>query len=1067
MKAKSMLFVGRHARVIAVAIGLVALAGVGVPPLIQAQGKNGSAQPIDEDYTKRIHDQTPDKRILTELVDHMVLDTKVPSPLKFFGYIPGENGKLTYHKDIVRYLEALQAASPRVKLWNIGKSEEGRDMVACAVADEATIKNLQKYKDITAQLTDPRKTSEAVAKQLIATGKPIYYASGSIHTPEPGSPEMLMELAYRLAVEDSPFIQEIRNNLIFVFTPASEVDGREKLVDGQRATEGGQPNPGLAYWGHYVQHDNNRDGIGVGLALTNNMLKSFLDLHPTVFHDLHESEPLLYVSTGTGPYNPIVAPIQVTEWWWLAQNEIMEMTKRGVPGVWTYDYYDGWIPNYMFWIGVTHNSIGRFYETQSYGGGGGGGRAAAPPAAAPGAPAAAPAGAAGRGGRGGRGTPPANAAGGAGAAAAAPTTPITEAQQAAAQNGRGGGRGVPGQEKEWYRVDPIPPEGVVWSSRSNVNMQQSALLITLNTVAKNREKFLENYYVKNKQMIEQGKTRAPYAYVVPAKQRRAVEAADLMNLVRREGAEVSTATQAYQIGNVLVTPGDYIVRMDQPYGGIVETLLGVQWYPPDNPRPYDDTGWDIPALRNIKSYRIDDNAILDKPMTVSTADFKIAGVLTGTGSTIVIDHTADNPIITFLFQNKSEKIAIAEQAFDMGGHHFPAGAFIIANANRAALEPQVKEFGLMAWATDTAPSVPAHALTLPRIGYLHSWQSTQDEGWWRMALDKLKVPYTYFGDNLARQGNLRAKYDVILYPQTNVNATGDGMPTGTPTAYKKTDLTPNIGTSPDQTDDTRGGLGRDGLRELAKFVNEGGVLIAEGGPARLFPEYSISSGITVEQPAGLYVQGSVLKTMLVDKTSPVLYGYDQNALGVLFNVGPLFGPGDPAVQAATPDSGRGGRGAATPGGGLLAPMNQPARLTTLDGGAWTPPPNALGMPRGGGPGGLGGAGGGGPGSGFGGRGRGGAAAGPMPTGRDFGVTSTGYPRVLLSFPTDPNDILLSGELTGGEFIAGHPAVIDAPVGKGHAVLFGVRPFWRFETQGDFFLVFNAMLNWDHLDAGHK
>src|SRR5206468_2333953 len=85
-------------------------------------------------------------------------------------------------------------------------------------------------------------------------------------------------------------------------------------------------------------------------------LKSFLDLHPTVFHDLHESVNLLYVSTGTGPYNPNIAPIQVTEWWWLAQNEIMEMTKRGVPGVWTFDYYDGWVPNYMFWIGVMHKT---------------------------------------------------------------------------------------------------------------------------------------------------------------------------------------------------------------------------------------------------------------------------------------------------------------------------------------------------------------------------------------------------------------------------------------------------------------------------------------------------------------------------------------------------------------------------------------------------------------------------------------------------------------------------------------------------------------------------------------
>ena len=117
-----------------------------------------------------------------------------------------------------------------------------------------------------------------------------------------------------------------------------------------------------------MQHDNNRDGIGVGLHLTQNILKSFLDWHPTVFHDLHESVTLLYVSTGTGPYNTVVDPIQINEWWLLAQNEMMEMAKRSVPGVWTYNYYDGWVPNYMFWIGVTHNSIGRFYETQSFSG---------------------------------------------------------------------------------------------------------------------------------------------------------------------------------------------------------------------------------------------------------------------------------------------------------------------------------------------------------------------------------------------------------------------------------------------------------------------------------------------------------------------------------------------------------------------------------------------------------------------------------------------------------------------------------------------------------------------------
>src|SRR5262245_36662788 len=300
----------------------------------QSKAPAAAAQKLDAEYTAKIKAATPDARISTELVDHMPASDRVPSPLKFFGYVPGEPGHLTYHKDIVRYYEALQQASPRVKLFTIGRSEEGRDMVALAIADEATIKQLDKYKQITARLTDPRKISESDARQLIATGKPIYYASGSIHSPETGSPEMLIELAFRLAVEETPFIQTIRNNAIVVITPASEVDGREKVVDNYNFNlkHPGQ-GPGLVYWGKYVQHDNNRDGIGVGLNLTRNMLKSFLEWHPQVFHDLHESVTLLHVSTGTGPYNTVVDPIQVDEWWLLAQNEMLEMTKRGVPGV--------------------------------------------------------------------------------------------------------------------------------------------------------------------------------------------------------------------------------------------------------------------------------------------------------------------------------------------------------------------------------------------------------------------------------------------------------------------------------------------------------------------------------------------------------------------------------------------------------------------------------------------------------------------------------------------------------------------------------------------------------------
>ena len=92
-----------------------------------------------------------------------------------------------------------------------------------------------------------------------------------------------------------------------------------------------------------------------------------LEWHPTILHDLHEAQSYLYVSTGTGPYNASLDPIAIDEWWLLGETEVMEMAKRGVPGVFTYGFYDGWVPNYLFWIAITHNSFGRFYEVQSYG----------------------------------------------------------------------------------------------------------------------------------------------------------------------------------------------------------------------------------------------------------------------------------------------------------------------------------------------------------------------------------------------------------------------------------------------------------------------------------------------------------------------------------------------------------------------------------------------------------------------------------------------------------------------------------------------------------------------------
>jgi hypothetical protein len=228
----------------------------------------------------------------------------VPSPLEHLGEVIGTPNILHNTQEIYGYMRALAAASPRAQLRHIGTTEEGRDMIEVIVADEATIADLERYRGYLNRLSDPRTVSEEEAREIMGQAKPVYYLGGGLHSGETGAPEMLMELAYRLAVEESPFVSAIRDNVITVMVPVLEPDGRDRMVDTYNyAKAHGNVGPGLPYWGKYVAHDNNRDGYGLALALTRNVLGGFMYWKPTVMHDLHESANFLYVSTGTGPYN--------------------------------------------------------------------------------------------------------------------------------------------------------------------------------------------------------------------------------------------------------------------------------------------------------------------------------------------------------------------------------------------------------------------------------------------------------------------------------------------------------------------------------------------------------------------------------------------------------------------------------------------------------------------------------------------------------------------------------------------------------------------------------------------
>ncbi|HSG48959.1 MAG TPA: M14 family zinc carboxypeptidase, partial [Longimicrobiales bacterium] len=484
-------------------------------------------QAIDEEYTRLIAEHLQDKRITTELVDHLPASDVVPTPLDFHGRIVGQPGEITYAADIHRYLRAIADASPRATVFSMGMTEEGREMVLMAIADEETIANLESYGSYLNELTDPRATSEERARELIGgVAKPIYWVTAGMHSGELGGPEMLQELAYRLVVQESPFIQDIRDNVITFITPVVEPDGREKQVDryyfNKERGEDEAQLP-LMYWGKYVAHDNNRDAMGQMLALTQHINRTFLEWTPTILHDLHESSTYLYVSTGTGPYNEAFDAITIGEWWVLAENDVLELTKRDVPGVWTYAFYDGWTPNYMFTVAHAHNAIGRFYEVHSYG-------------------------------------------------------PDNRTSRA----------GNTTTSREWYRPNP-PDAEIQWGPRNNTNIQESGVLFSLKYVADHPEWFLENYWLKNKRSVREGVEGPINGWVIPAGQRRKADAAQAVNDLMKQGLEFHRATADYEVGDVAVKRGDWIVRGDQPSRTLAEMYFSLQAFSLDNPRPYDDT----------------------------------------------------------------------------------------------------------------------------------------------------------------------------------------------------------------------------------------------------------------------------------------------------------------------------------------------------------------------------------------------------------------------------------------------------------------------------------------------
>jgi len=987
------------------------------------------AQTQDADFAKSVKEWTTQPYFISPLVDHLPLVKGIPTPKAVLGYHVGAPYKLTYYADILKYYRALAAATPRVKIETIGKSDEGRELVVVWVSSDENIKNVQKNRDNLAKIADPRGLTPDQIKTLIQTTKPHYHFMGGLHSGETGPSEMLMELTYRLATETSPLIKQIRENVIVSITPVADPDGRDRNVDwfykgldeqaaaaqagpagaAPAAAGGGRGGAALPYWGKYVFHDNNRD-INLSQVAMRSLVDWYFTAHPPIMHDLHEAQPLLYTYSGGPPQNPNLDPILFAELPFFSNFELAQMTKYGMPGVYTHAFMDGWSPGYLGSVAYNHNGMMRMYETQSgreSGPGPGAQRGAAPetaPAAAtppvtappaPGADAAggqtppSPAAAAaadpvqgGRGGRGGRGQ------GGRGAAGAAPAVEAA-AQPAAAAAGRAGGApaggragGAPtgrggGQPREWYRGLPIPPEAIAnFSRRNNTNYMQTGVLSGLQLTAMFPNLVIENFYTKTKHSIDAGKSEAPYGYVIPAGKKDMTRSATLVNILRAQRIEIGQATSEVKLSEGTFPAGSYVIKRDQPYGRLAKNLLEKQNYPDPNLTTYDDSGWTMGLAMLVDVKEIKDKAILDVAVTpVNEASVK--GKVTGAGSAgMAVAHYGSNNMIAFRYKLKTVPMKIADKSFTADGVEFPAGSFVIgAGADLAAVKAAVEQFGLTGAALSAAPAVSMHEADLPRVALYSAWNSTQEIGWYRHAFDQFGIPFDLIFKERAKKGNLRADYDVIVMPmQFGASARQDAFapPAARPVPYVKSDkykFLGEYGSSPDIT----GGMGGDGVEAFAKFLEGGGTLICTGNAVRFPSEFGMARTVdaSASTTQAFYAPRPLINAEIVKPEHPVFYGYTERIMPLKYLGGPLM-----SVGAADQGS------------------------------------------------------------------------------------------VLARYPGGDANVL-SGLMRGADEITNRPFAIEVPggyTGKGRVVLFSNNPIYRWQNHAEFNMVFNAMLNWNDMGA---
>jgi len=821
--------------------------------------------------------------------DQAPAGSALKTPEQFLGFKVGADTKLARWDTIVEYMKLVAAGSDRVRFRELGRTTEDHPFIVMEISAADTLKKIDYYRGLERRLyfRDGVPTPEQ-RDEIFSAGKAVVVVTCNIHSTEIGASQMVLDLVYRLATDNSPRMQHVLNNVILLLVPSLNPDGQIMVVDWYNKNLGTEFALSQMPWLYqkYVGHDNNRDMYMFTQKesqLTAKLL--WQDWYPAVWLDEHQqgsNGARIFVMPATDPINPNVHPL-IYRWNTLfGQTQGAALEAAGKDGIIYNATYTNFWQGAMAWSGWWHNQVGLLTEAASV-------RVASPVdqrRAEPGqSPAPAAAGNAGRGGGAGRGAAAATAAEGRGAG------------QPAAPAGAGPGRGdaggiLPPPTDITPRTEyPRPWMGGHWTLRDIVDYELIATMATLELAADQRETLLRQIYEVNRVTVEAGGKGDPAAIVwTPSTQYDPAAAYGLADRLQLGGVDVYRADAPFKADDKDYPAGTLVIPMNQVFARYAKDMLEKQTYPevrrggPNSPPepPYDVTSWSLGMLLGV------DVTFVKKPLGDAVALTKLGeapratGSVSGTGKRYVFDYTGPQAAraVNRLFK-EGARISMS-QAPGAGG---TTTRFEVTGATPKALQSAATSLGLQVRADDKPPApgtARSVALKAPRLAMYQPWSGNMDEGWTRWVLEQYEFPLTSLHNAEIQAGKLRDKFDVIVF--------ADQQPTSIVRGNESASTRPEY----------RGGIGDAGVDALKDFLAKGGTIVALGNACDFaidrfsLPVKNLKTGLTRDQH---FAPGTIMRVQ-VDTATALGAGVNANTYGFYIN-SPFFTVTDGYVGART------------------------------------------------------------------------------------------------------------------------------------------------------------------------